>query len=702
MGFPLPPPLLLGLLLLQGVLRPLGADLVFIPSFIRMSGSEVSASLVGATEGVTVSLATLQAEAGLLPVPACGVPSNETGNWSVTVTCRGNVLEVTVQLKQDLQWCPSNDTDSFSEVPCIVQTLLISASHNSSCLAHLLIQVEIYANSSLTHNASENATVIPNQAYQPLGPCPCNLIAGACDIRCCCDQECSEEVRELFRPACFTGVFGGDVRPLFDQFCTAGTTYRVSDWFPLLCVQSSPANSPFLGLFYHGAVSPRHDPAFEVCLHSDLRDFSHKDFYKQGDPILTPDNAYFTVPQVSLVGQCLQNAPVAFLQNFDIKCTTNLEVLPERDDIINLKIRRSAIGGTFTPAVIYEEASDLHKFITSTETLLSSGFSPRNVNVEEHYVFTWHNNTITEVTVRIVRVEISTRQRGIMTQRFTVKFLSHNRGNGKELSGNPGYQLGRPLRTLDTNRVDSGTALHLWQSAGRGLCTSVTFRPILFGENVLSGCLLEVGIQENCTQLRKDVVDKLHSLIQATHVATRGNSDDSDLSDGWVEIIRVAAPDGANLSVSDAGGACLDVPAQLHIRVLVGEAGAVEGVAQREVVGVETRFSTVNWQYQCGLTCEDKASLLPISASVQFIQIPAQLPRPLTRFQINFSEYDCNRNEVCWPQLLYPLTHYYQGEPRSQRVANGLVLVFLLLLAMLLSHPWARACQARRGAAVYH
>jgi hypothetical protein len=37
---------------------------------------------------------------------------------------------------------------------------------------------------------------------------------------------------------------------------------------------------------------------------------------------------------------------------------------------------------------------------------------------------------------------------------------------------------------------------------------------------------------------RKDVVDKLHSLIQATHVATRGNSDDSDLSDGWVEIIR--------------------------------------------------------------------------------------------------------------------------------------------------------------------
>ena len=35
---------------------------------------------------------------------------------------------------------------------------------------------------------SENVTVIPNQVYQPLGPCPCNLTAEACDIRCCCDQ----------------------------------------------------------------------------------------------------------------------------------------------------------------------------------------------------------------------------------------------------------------------------------------------------------------------------------------------------------------------------------------------------------------------------------------------------------------------------------------------------------------------------------
>nr|XP_040145509.1 tectonic-2 isoform X4 [Ictidomys tridecemlineatus] len=621
MGAATATPLLLGLLL-QGVLRPLRADPVFIPPFIRMSGSAVSAALVGGPEEVTVSLAPLQVEAGVLPVPTCDVLSNETGDWSVTVTPSVNMLEVTVRLKRGLEQCSSNETESFSESPCIVQTLLVSASHNSSCLAHLLIQVEIFANSSLTQGASENMTVIPNQVYQPLGPCPCNLTAGACDVRCCCDQECSAEARDLFRLSCFTGVFGGDVNPPFDQLCAVGKPGQVPDWFPFLCVQSPLANSPFLGHFYHGAISPGHHPAFEAHLHAEPQGFP--DFgYKQGDPVLTVNKGYFTVPQVSLAGQCLRDAPVAFLRNFDDKCTTNLEVYQERDGIINSKIKSSTMGGIVTPTVTYEEAGDLDKFITNT-----------------------------------------------------------------------GYHLGKPIRALHTDRMNNVTTLHLWQPAGRGLCTSATFKPILFGENVLSGCLLEVGINENCTQFRQNVIERFDSLIQATHVAMRGNSNYGNLSDGWLEIIRVDAPD-AHMGpfFSSALGTCPDVPAQLHIRILICDAGAVEGVAQQQILGIQTRLSTVTWQYQCGLTCEDKADFFPISASVQFIKIPAQLPRPLTRFQINFTEYDCNRNAVCWPQLLYPLTQHYQGEPYAQCIAKGLLLVSLLLLAVFLSHPWIRTAK---------
>lgn len=703
MGLPPPTALFLGVLLLHGILKPLWGELVFIPPFIRMSGPLVSASLVGGTEDVTLSLAVLQDKAGLLPVPDCGMLHNEIGDWSLTVTPSvvrpEDVLEVTVRLKRGLQGCSSNETISFPESPCIVQTLLVSASHNSSCLAHLLIQVEIYANSSLAHNASENVTVIPNQVYQPLGPCPCNLTAGACDVRCCCDQECSSDLIELFRESCFTGVFGGDVTPPFDQLCSVQRAHGVPDWFPFLCVQSSLANSPFLGYFHHGSVSSREHSSSELYLHTDPKDFS--DFgYKQGDPVMTVNKAYFTIPQVSLAGQCMQNAPVAFLQNFDVWCITDLEVYQEPDDIVNAKIKNGAMGGIVTPKVTYEEATNLDKFITSTETLLSNGSAPRNVNVEEHYIFRWNNNTISEINVKIIRAEINAHQKGIMTQRFTVKFLSYNSGNEKETSGNPGYQLGKPVRALNTNGMNV-TTLHLWQSAGKGWCRTATVKPILFGENAFSGCLLDVGIDESCTQLRENAAGLFDSLVQATHVAMRGNSDYSDLSDGWLKIIRAERPDtGAEPAVSSANGTCLDVPAQLSIRILFSDAGAVEGITQQEILGTETRFSSVNWQFQCGLTCEDKTDLFPLSASVQFIKIPAQLPRPLTRFQINFTEYDCNRNEVCWPHLLYPLTQYYQGEPYAQCVAKGFLLLSLLILAMFLSNPWTRIRKAWNSATI--
>lgn len=45
----------------------------------------------------------------------------------------------------------------------------------------------LWPNFILYYTFIENATVIPNQVFQPLGSCPCNLTAGICDIRCCCD-----------------------------------------------------------------------------------------------------------------------------------------------------------------------------------------------------------------------------------------------------------------------------------------------------------------------------------------------------------------------------------------------------------------------------------------------------------------------------------------------------------------------------------
>lgn len=51
-------------------------------------------------------------------------------------------------------------------------------------------------------------------------------------------------------------------------------------------------------------------------------------------------------------------------------------------------------------------------FFLFAETLLSNGSAPRNVNVEEHYIFRWNNNTISEINVKIIRVAINAHQKG--------------------------------------------------------------------------------------------------------------------------------------------------------------------------------------------------------------------------------------------------------------------------------------------------
>uniref|UniRef100_A0A670JS93 Tectonic family member 2 n=1 Tax=Podarcis muralis TaxID=64176 RepID=A0A670JS93_PODMU len=217
-----------------------------------------------------------------------------------------------------------------------------------------------------------------------------------------------------------------------------------------------------------------------------------------------------------------------------------------------------------------------------------------------------------------------------------------------------GYQIGKPIRAANLNSSDAVTILQLWKPDGKGLCASAGLTPILFGLNSISGCILEVDLKDNCNQLRENVTKRLNSLVQATHVGKRGNSSTS-APDDWVEIIC----EYQHSLALNLKGICLDIPTHLNIQIITADVGAVEGIPQQEIVGVQVSISTVTWQVQCPIACEDKASSLSISAAVQFIKIPAQPPVPKTRFQINYTEYDCKRNDVCWPELLYPLTRYY-------------------------------------------
>ncbi|XP_056677861.1 tectonic-2 isoform X1 [Monodelphis domestica] len=680
--------LLLLLLFLLCFPRLLWGDVVFLPSFIHMSDTSASASLIGDTENVSLTLSVLN-KSGILPISDCGLQNNGTSNWTLTVTPGVGISEVTISLNSDLQSCLS-ETLSFSEFPCITDTLLVSASHNSSCLAHLLVQVEIYPNISFAQNVSESAASVPEQKYKPFGPCPCDLVSGACDVRCCCDQECRPNLIELFKDHCHTGVFGGQTNPPFDQLCSNSETNERPDWFPFLCVQSSLENSPFLGLFFDGSIVRHKKTMFEMPSYVPVKDTS--DFgYIQGDPLITVNKTYFTIPQMSLVGQCTQHAPVAFLKDFDVKCLINLETY-QRSSVRNRTIKKGTLGGSITIQVTEEQSTALDKYISNTEVILPPEEVSDTVILEEHYVFMWKNTTITEASAKFIWGKIHPNQQGMLTQRFKVMFLSFNTKNIKQRSGNPGYHFGKPVRALDLQNATNITTINLWQPVGSGLCRAVdTFTPVLFGEDTTSGCFLEVGIDENCTQLREKVTENLHLLIQATHVARKGNSDYDNINDGWEKIIWRDPPfPKDNLHLEDIKGICPDVPALMNIRFLISNGGNLEGISQFMILGTEVSFSPVTWQFECGMTCEDKPSLFLISASVQFIKIPPEPPLPRSSFQINFTDYDCNHNEICWLQLAYPLTGFYEGESYSSCLAKSLMLVFFLTVVFFFSGPWGR------------
>nr|XP_060641528.1 tectonic-2 [Anolis sagrei ordinatus] len=647
----------------------------FRPSFIYMSGTVVTSSLVGVPANI-FSIAVTDSETGMLPPSDCS-GRNKTGDWTLNVTYQENVSRVTVRLTRNLQLCTSNATHCCIEALCVVEALQVSACSDSVVVARLLIQAEIYANTSsqnVSGKVEEKERVIPNQAFQPLGSCPCNLTAGACDVLCCCDQECTAVMKELFNGSCYKGVFGGDVCPTFDQLCSDQAGNNAPDWFPFLCVQSSLKNTPFLGYFYHGSISSSYQvSSFKIPSQTVQGRLSTG--YKQGDPILTIANTYFTVPQVSIAGQCAINSPVAFLQNFEVECFAACNQLNSSltDILIN-----SGTGDIIKLQVTHEKKT------TNIDSCI--GKECRNVTFAEDYMIIWEGKRIIEMKVTVLFGDICPEE--APTQKFTVNFVSVNTTSTEEFSGNPGYQVGKPIRAANLNSSDAVATLNLWKPGGQNLCTSSSLTPILFGLNSVSGCVVEVDLGGNCNQLRENVTEQFSSLLQANYIGKRGNSNAS-VPDDWVEIINLhTLGPSINESIWNLKGICLDIPSHLNIQIITADVGAIEGAAQEEILGVQMSFSMITWQVQCPLVCEVRDTFLPISVAVQFIQIPAQPPVPMTRFQINYTEYDCKRNDVCWPELFYPLTSYYTEEPYSRSLAKGLLLIFFIVIAVVLSALW--------------
>uniref|UniRef100_A0A3Q2XT64 Tectonic family member 2 n=1 Tax=Hippocampus comes TaxID=109280 RepID=A0A3Q2XT64_HIPCM len=550
---------------------------VFQPSSIIATGPRITAFLLGNIKDVSLNVRTV-------------FPSN-------------NALRVNLQLNKSLHLCGDNETDCCPKPLCVLESLQVSACVGNTVQASLLIQAKIHAHLiSAFPRTGNNQTVIPNQVYEPLGSCPCDLTARTCDIRCCCDKDCSPEELKLFQSHCHPGPFGGQRPPVPDYHCSARRD-NSPDWFPFLCVISPPENNPYLGLFYNGdKIIPKPRPSFQIPVLSE----PVFNIYRQGNPIFTLDDQLFTIPQVCLF-LC------SFYQNQSLVC-----------DKVTLAL---------------------------------------------DYTFYWKRNHITNGTALFSNQFVFAVK---LTTRYSAVFLTRDYV-GESNSGNPGYQVGKPViagieRTQNTAFSVQRTSINLWKPVHDGLCFTAEKQPVLFAMNSTSGCHLHVSLQNltQCDLLRATVGSLQTNLITATYVAKKGNPNSEKEAD-WVKIRYM----NSSTSLEDGDGSCGGIPSHIHISIWSLVTETTEETAQSNIQAIQVRYV---------YRSPNHAAYLLYSLFL--------------RFQINFTEYDCNKNDVCWPHLAFPLTKYYTGEPHSQALAKGLILLFFFIAASLLGTPWRQIRQA--------
>nr|DBA23160.1 TPA: hypothetical protein GDO54_014101 [Pyxicephalus adspersus] len=430
-------------------------------------------------------------------------------------------------------------------------------------------------------------------------------------------------------------------------------------------------------------LSPSGTPSFNLSFQSIVQTLIGG--YKEGNPIIITQNGftdYFTIPQKSTIGTCVNSAPVAYLQDFSVTCVTDITAC---SDVLTVDLNAQVNPGNGGPITLTVQTQNTSVDIVNTGAALPQAMQC-DVVVSADYTFIWNANVIKEVRVSIVTANISLTHQAKLSQRFTATFLTNNI-TSDVLSGNPGYQVGKPVIVGNGSVPFTKSTLNVWKPVGEGLCSTTAQTPVLFGQNLFSGCRFEV-VNENCAQLREKVLQFLRSLVTVNYIAMRGNSNISDPSE-WVSIIYELPSATCTGNCAAERVMCLKVPSNMNIEIITAVTGAVEGIPQEEILAAKVSFSTINVECMsaCNLT-------LPLTNSVQLIQVPAQSPPTITRFKTNYTEYDCEKNDVCWQKLAYPFTKYYTGEPYHLTLAKGMILVFFFISAAVLGGPWNRIRKA--------
>ncbi|KAM9356785.1 tectonic-1-like [Symphorus nematophorus] len=491
--------------------------------------------------------------------------------------------------------------------------------------------------------------------------CPCDEHKDVCDIDCCCDRDCGEEVA-LFT-SCSVGTVSGNkqlcsrdvasysLRITVDGYSELQTSVQKETNYDVFCIQSQnrvdgfshpspalPTDRNFDSLFKQfsrfifgseedgGQVSP-----------AELQASSG---YRFGDVMETAGQSglrgMFGLPAPAVTADCVEKSPAAFLKDQSSRCSRRVVLqqdcssLPALSMDAYTNIQLSAGKNKDAAVVPVDVSSVVLRSVDGTETELQisggENLNPvllnptlcANVVLKVAYVMKYSPageivNATASLVLGFVREAALT-----LEQEFQITFVQED---GDEVavhySGNPGYVVGLPLVSGTTvltgmaRSVDPRDTLSLLHSAADQDCLQGPHLryPVLFGVDSVSGCTLRLEDAANCSLVNQVLLDVLRGPNSPQYVASFGNSPlDSPLD--WLPIKRSFNPTETQ--------SC-SIPLSLHLEIEWTKYGSLVN-PQAQIVSVKEVIQTNTSSL---VLLSGGSSVLSIRSSVSFVPVSA-------------------------------------------------------------------------------
>ncbi|XP_026186373.1 tectonic-1 isoform X2 [Mastacembelus armatus] len=489
--------------------------------------------------------------------------------------------------------------------------------------------------------------------------CPCDEHRDVCDINCCCDKDCNEEVA-LFTDCSVRTVSGNKQLCSYDvaSYTLGRTTDGYSELqssvrkeisYDIFCIQSQyrveglshltpalPTDTNFDSLF-------KQFTSFIFGLEENSGKTSAVDLqtspeYKYGDLLVTAQESgqrgVFRLPAPGVTADCVDTNPAAFLKDQSNTCSRRVvlnqacSTLPafSMDTYTNIRL---FAGKNNDAAVAPEVLSVILQSIdgTLTELTISGGenLSPTllnpdlctNVVLKVTYVMKYNPaGEIVKVAVSLVLGFVREAELPLK-QDFQIAFVQDGEDMAVRYSGNPGYVVGLPLvsgtKTADgiIRSINLRDSLSLLNSAGDQDCLQGPHQrsPVLFGLDLVSGCKLRLEDTSNCSLVSQMLLDILRGPNYPQYVASFGNSPLENALD-WVQIKTNFIP-GTAQSCS--------IPLSLHLEI--------EWTKYGSLVNAQPQIGSIKEVIQTNTTSlsllSGGSNILSIRSSVAFIPVSA-------------------------------------------------------------------------------